>query len=95
MNNTTSLEYYDHIDDVINKHNINTYWRFKLNKVKKYINKNKKLPLKTLENGKKLYIWLHNQQYNYNHKKNNMINDVIYNLWREFIKEYSNYFLLP
>ena len=70
-------------------------WKENLEKVKKYIEENKKLPLSNDNNKENKYInvWLYHQKENYKNKNCIMKNDEIYNLWKEFINEYSEYFL--
>ncbi len=71
-------------------------WYVNLNKVKEYINKNKKKPSpkEKIKNISKIGKWIDTQQNNYNKKKYIMKNEVIYNEWTKFILEYKNYFLL-
>jgi len=92
--NTTTSEYYDHIDDVINKHNINTYWRIKLNKVKKYIHEHKKLPNHSTKNVKinNLYKWIKQQEKKYNDKYYIVENKEFYEAWSQFLEENKKYF---
>jgi len=72
-----------------------TIWFNKLEKVKKYINENKKRPSSTDKNTdiKVLGTWILNQLKNYKKKAYIMINEEIYNSWTKFITEYEEYFL--
>jgi hypothetical protein len=66
-------------------------WNNNFEKVKKYINKNNKTPSYHSEE-KVLGSWISNQQKNYKNKKEGMKDEIRYNLWTEFLKEYSKYF---
>ena len=70
-------------------------WNDNLEKVKKYINDNKKRPLQTDENKKlsKLGRWLSHQQHNYMRNINNMKDDIIRKKWEDFVKDYKEYFM--
>jgi TPP-dependent 2-oxoacid decarboxylase len=67
-----------------------------LNKVKEYIDTNKKKPPKLDKDKviKTLYSWLQNQKQNYIKKKENMKDENIYKLWTDFINDtkYKEYF---
>ena len=65
-------------------------WRFTLEKVKKFINENKKRPIVKSKNPeeKKLGIWLSNQNTNYKNNKDIMKNEEIKKEWEEFKEEY-------
>jgi hypothetical protein len=69
----------------------------KLERVKEYIDINKKRPLSTDKNKniKSLNIWTQHQISNYKIKKQIMENEEIYNLWTEFINDdkYKEYFV--
>lgn len=71
-------------------------WRFKLEKVKKFIHNHKKKP-KNVNNKnqqeKTLAIWLFNQKQNYNNNKCIMINIEIKKEWEEFVEAYKEYLL--
>jgi hypothetical protein len=69
-------------------------WYDNLNKIKDYIDKNKKKPSQTDENKeiKQLGCWIATQLKNYKTKKHNMKNKEIYNDWTQFINEYQKYF---
>ena len=73
-----------------------TNWSNTLDKVKKYIDENKKRP--TLSNKNKenqvLYSWLYTQQRNYKIKEHLMKNEDIYNTFTEFLTKYQEYFLI-
>jgi len=67
-------------------------WMIKFNKVKLYIDTNKKRPSKDDKNVeiKQLGRWIGTQLHNYKNKKQIMTNEKIYNEWTEFIND-SNY----
>ena len=71
-------------------------WYENFNKLKKFIYKNKKLPVPDSENISEKIIgsWLGHQKKNYKNKKKIMKNSEIYNTWTEFINypEYIEYF---
>jgi superfamily II DNA or RNA helicase len=71
-------------------------WYDQLNKVKEYINVNKKRPSSKDKNQdiKKLGMWIVKQKKNYNNKKFIMSDNKIYDKWKEFITDpqYSIYF---
>ena len=64
-------------------------WRSRLEKVKDYINKEKKRPSSDSkdEDIKRLGKWLHHQVTNYNKKQNIMKNEEIRTSWEEFITD--------
>ena len=66
-------------------------WKYKLNKVKEYINANNKRPSERDkdENIKYLGLWIHTQQINYETKNKIMSNPKIYNIWTKFIEIYN------
>jgi hypothetical protein len=68
-------------------------WYDNLNKVKEYIDKNKKKPTESDkdEEIQKLGKWISLQQLNYN--KKTMKDDNIYSEWSQFMIEYQEYFL--
>jgi superfamily II DNA or RNA helicase len=72
-------------------------WFELFNKVKLYIDSNKKRPLQKDKNleVRILGSWLGNQQQNYKIKKCIMLNEEIYNKWTEFINDdkYKIYFI--
>ena len=70
-------------------------WIKKLNKLKKYIDDNKKLPstLDTHKNIQSLGFWYSTQVLNYPTKKYIMSNEMIYGEWVYFTKEYKQYLL--
>ena len=68
-------------------------WYDNLNKVKDYINKNKKRPSKSDIEIKQLGWWIGTQQKNYKTKEKIMKDDKIYNEFTNFMNEYEKYFL--
>ena len=70
-------------------------WRFRLNKVKKFIDENKKRPNEKSKNQeeKKLGQWLSNQNTNYKNNTQIMSNENIRKEWEEFKEEYKEYLL--
>jgi hypothetical protein len=73
---------------------IDSYWIAQLNKIKKYINENKKLP-SVYSNDykiKKLGKWIYQQQRIYKNKNNVIENSIFCKLWVNFIEEYHYYF---
>jgi len=69
---------------------------FDLNKVKIYIDTNKKRPAKSSKDKiiKSMGQWIENSQKNYAKQKDKMNDETIYNLWTEFINDsrYKEYF---
>ena len=65
-------------------------WYNTLNKIKEYIDNNKKRPYEGNKNIeiKHLARWISTQQTNYIKKEQNTINDKIYCEWKQFINEY-------
>lgn len=86
INDTKYKEFF--IDDT-------NIWLNKLENVKEYINKYKKLPLgKTNDiNINRLAHWIYDQNTNYRKKRYIMENNNIYNKWTNFIDNYKEYFL--
>jgi hypothetical protein len=72
------------------------HFNMNLNKVKKYIDENNKKPTESNKdkNIKILGKWISQQITNYNNKKYNMKDEIIYNKWNEFINndKYKKYF---
>ena len=68
-------------------------WYNNLNKVKEYIDKNKKRPSYSGKNKeiKQLGSWIGTQQNNYKYKKNIMKDENIYSEWTQFMNEYEKY----
>jgi len=64
-------------------------WIKKFEKLKDFINKNKRKPL--AKDDKQLEKWLSHQQSNYRTKTEGMKNEKRYNLWTEFLEEYAEY----
>jgi hypothetical protein len=62
-------------------------WRLNLERVKKYIDENKKKPLDKI-----LSIWIYNQKIKYHKKEYIMSNKTIRHLWEDFINEYKMFF---
>jgi hypothetical protein len=73
--------------------NICDKWYISLNKVKKYIDINKKKPLGSDKDKEiqKLARWISTQQANYKNEEYNMKDKNIYNEWNKFINEYEEY----
>ena len=71
-------------------------WKKNLDKLKKFIDDNKKTPSQGSKNkdNKILASWLNNQKINYKKKRNIMKDEIIYKQWTDFItdKKYSKYF---
>jgi hypothetical protein len=82
------IEYQEYFLNICDK------WYNSLNKVKKYIDKNKKKP--TISNKdkeiKKLGRWISLQQANYKKRKKVFIDDNICYEWSQFMKDYLQYF---
>ena len=72
----------------------NEIWINKLNKAKKYINENKKIPSCCDKNNeiKQMGQWLSCQKQNYGKKVEIMKDEEIVKLWEEFIENYKEYF---
>ena len=70
------------------------FWYDNLNKIKQYIDNNKKRPSNSDKNIeiKQLGNWLSTQQKNYKKKEQIMINEKIYNEWTQFMNKYEEYF---
>jgi superfamily II DNA or RNA helicase len=70
-------------------------WYLKLEKIKNYINENKKSPLSYDKNKNLKYLgsWLCHQKDNYKNNKGNMKIEKIKNKWKEFNEEYKEYLL--
>jgi hypothetical protein len=73
---------------------INKNWYNSLNKVKKYIDDNRKKPSIYNKDKKKqkLAFWIRAQLSNYNKGKYNMKDKNIYSEWTQFMKDYQQYF---
>jgi hypothetical protein len=95
-------ELYETWKDFINDEKYKIYLIFKeelwfnsFNKVKNYINENKKRPTKHNKDPNIVILaeWIHHQITNYKNKK--MLNNDIYNIWKEFINNqtYMIYFI--
>ena len=74
--------------------NAEEIWIKRLDEVKKYIDKNKKVPCKLDQNKyiQNIGQWVSHNKYNYKNKKYIMKNVEIYNKWSELLKEYKEYF---
>jgi len=72
-----------------------TRWKYTLSKITKYINKNKKLPSSSDEDVsiKKLGVWLKTQKEDYQKHIYIMQDPKLRNIWNDFVKNYSNYFI--
>jgi len=68
-------------------------WVNILNEVKEYININKKRPIESTLNGKKLSTWIIRQNNNYKDNKFAMSDNSLRILWEEFKEEYKDYLL--
>ena len=75
--------------------NYEELWNNNLKNVKDYIDKNKKLPLRSDKNidYKKLGSWLSNQEMRYKKNKKMINNENIKNIWLNFLEEYKKYFM--
>jgi hypothetical protein len=73
--------------------NTSDKWNNSLNKVKEYIDKNKKKPSGSDKDKKiqKLRKWINTQQANYKKKEHNMKDTNICCKWTQFIKKYQKY----
>jgi hypothetical protein len=73
--------------------NICDKWYNSLNKVKEYIDKNKKKPFVSDKDKEiqKLARWISTQQANYKNEKYNMKDTNIYSKWTQFMKKYQKY----
>ena len=69
-------------------------WYESFQKVKNYINQNKKKPSITSENKEEKYLglWINTQTKNYKKKQESMKDETKYNLWTQFLEEYKQYF---
>ena len=70
-------------------------WINTLNKIKEYIDNNKKRP-STHDKDKEIQQlgrWINNQERNYKKKEHNMTDDERYNIWSQFMNEYEEYLL--
>jgi hypothetical protein len=76
------------------KNNIDE-WKDILTKIKKYIDTNNKIPNRNskINEIKILGYWLDTQKYNYRKQQKIMKNTEIYNLFKQFLLEYSKYFM--
>ena len=68
----------------------NDIWIQKFEELKIFINFNKKMPS---SKSTSLGSWLSKQQENYKNIKNCMKDDIRYNLWTKFLKDYKEYFI--
>ena len=74
--------------------NIKEIWRFNLEKVKKFIDKNKKAPIKSIKGEEStLSGWIHTNKQSYKNKTHIMLNEEIRKEWEEFKEEYGEYIL--
>jgi len=83
-------------DNKYKKHFLSTEeeWVIRLEWVKKYINEYKKRPSSVDKNKeyKKYGVWVSRQLQNYKNHQNNMSNQTIRHLWKDFIDQYKIYF---
>lgn len=70
-----------------------TLWIKTLEKVKKYININKKKPYNKCKSFGSLGQWIDTQKRNYKIKKYIMKDPSIFDMWTKFIEEYKEYFI--
>jgi hypothetical protein len=63
-------------------------WKSNLDKLKQFIKENKRIP----DSDSYLNRWLYNQNKNYENKKGIVNKKKHYNVWTEFLTEYSEYF---
>jgi prephenate dehydrogenase len=66
-------------------------WILQFNELKKYIDKNKKRPI--INDNKILCKWLGTQLINFKNKKQIMENEYIYDIFKNFLDNYEDYFL--
>ena len=78
-------EYFKSDDDI---------WRETFEKLKQFMNENKKSPSQYAENKEEKYLgrWIQYQNKNYESKKHSMKDTEKYNLWKNFLKDYKEYF---
>ena len=104
--NMKNINNYNKWNEFINSNKYKTYFQsnyesfiMNLNKVKQYIDDNKKRPShhNNDDNNKFLGEWISSQVTNYKKKQQNMKDVNIYNKWTEFInsEKYTQYFILP
>jgi superfamily II DNA or RNA helicase len=69
-------------------------WYGRFDSLKIFINSHKKCPVaETMNNNEKtLGYWLQNQKNDYKNKNKNMNDEKKYNLWKQFLKDYEEYF---
>jgi len=81
------IEYQEYFINICDK------WYNSLNKVKEYIDKNKKKPTISDKDKEiqKLRKWINTQQVNYKNEKYNMKDTNIYSKWTQFMKKYQKY----
>ena len=103
--NMKDVNIYNKWTEFINSDKYNIYFQsqyeyfiINLNKLKIYINENRKRPQRKDkdENIKVLGNWMNTEIINYNKKQKNMKDENIYNKWTEFInnEKYKKYFLM-
>jgi len=68
-------------------------WKINFNKLKEYINENNKTPPTRSNDNYERFLgnWLSTQNTHYKSKKNRMKSHEIYDLWTQFLEEYSEY----
>ena len=67
-------------------------WEENFDKLKEFIDENKRKPSQIKEEEKQLFYWLSHQQQNYKNKKEGMKYIDRYQKWTEFLEEYKEYF---
>ena len=101
--NMTNIEIYNHWHDFINNEKYKEYflsneesWNVNFQKCIEFIDKNDVKPtiIDSDENIAQLAHWMYTQQRNYKIKEKIMLNEIIYNKWKEFINgKYKKYFI--
>jgi len=74
---------------------IDQTWLEKLEKVRIYLDINRKMPSKYSKDKseRSFACWIHNQRKCYKMKKNALINRYLCQIWETFIQEYAEYFM--
>jgi superfamily II DNA or RNA helicase len=94
IDNTSLLyeEIYDSFGSCLNRED---KWKYNLEQIINYINKNNKLPSQHNKNEiiKKLGFWLCTQKNNYKNNCNIMKDENIRKLWEDFTEKYKQYFI--
>jgi superfamily II DNA or RNA helicase len=73
---------------------INDMWNTNLDKLKEFIDTNKKTPSHGSKNKDEKFLgsWLHEQKKKFINMKHEMINDERYDVWVNFMEQYNEYF---